>query len=220
MMKNTYVTIVFLLFTLTQVVAQKSGVNTKTPTEALDVNGNARVRSLANYDLSQINAPIVTQSNVGIIGKGQSVLVPIKTATGFNATDNSTAMFVIRRYEVGDWPDGSHTGYDTGMSTSKWEAVMSNVAFFTYYVDAPQNTALAKRYFGWQLESPTSGINSGKWVITGDVNGIREGYSNSPPLTTAQRPTTTRRTYVDILFINKKVVTNENRSVHDTDHTY
>lgn len=201
----------------------KVGINTTAPSEILEVNGTARVRDLpidgttnALYNGANTKATTFTATNPVLIdingNLGRSVnkdLVPNKNSGGFTANDASNAMFVIRRYTVKDWPTGSSgTGFDTGMSTAKWEAVMSNVSYrlsnrditsndssasntainnflnnlfgSEYYLGVPSKIAT----FGWTL-----GKNSGTWRVMGDFGGIVE-----------------QDTPVDILFINKNYV--------------
>lgn len=201
----------------------KVGINTTTPQEILDINGTARVRDLpidgatnALYNGAATKAttftataPVLIDVN-GNLGKAANKdLVPNNGATGFTATDASTAMFVIRRYTVTDWPSGQNSGagFDTGMSTTKWEAVMSNVSYqlsnryrtsddtsaantkinnFLSEVFGSEISASTKTIatFGWTL-----GKSGSTWRVIGDFASIQE-----------------QATPVDILFINKNYV--------------
>lgn len=201
----------------------KVGINTTTPQEILDINGTARVRDLpvdgatnALYNGAATKAttftataPVLIDAN-GNLGKAANKdLVPNNATTGFTATDASTAMFVIRRYSVTDWPSGQNAGagFDTGMSTAKWEAVMSNVSYklsnrnTTSNDTSAANTAInnfLSKLFGSEVNAATKttatfGWTLGKsgttWRVIGDFGGIAE-----------------QATPVDILFINKNYV--------------
>lgn len=203
----------------------KVGINTTTPTEVLDVNGTARVRDLpvdgaanALYNGAATKAttftataPVLIDAN-GNLGKAANKdLVPNNATTGFTATDASTAMFVIRRYSVTDWPSGQNAGagFDTGMSTAKWEAVMSNVSYKLSNRDTTSDDSSAantkinsflSKLFGSEFSATTKttatfGYTLGKsgtgttWRVIGDFGGIIEQV-----------------TPVDILFINKNYV--------------
>lgn len=196
----------------------KVGIKNTAPTEVLDVNGTMRVRDIqidgttnALYNGSTTKSTTFTATNVmmtdanGNLGKALNKdLVPNKNYTGFNALDNSTAIFVTRQYTVGDWPS-SGSGFDTGMSTTKWEAILSNISYqlaeryttsnnsnadnlhintFLTAVFGSEGTATTVQTFGWAL-----GKNSGTWRIIGDFNSIKE-----------------QPTKIDIIFINKKYV--------------
>lgn len=196
----------------------KVGIKHTAPTEVLDVNGTLRIRELqidgttnALYNGSTTKSTTFIATNVmmtdanGNLGKAVNKdLVPNKNYTGFNALDNSTAIFVTRQYTVGDWPS-SGGGFDTGMSTTKWEAILSNISYrlsdryttngsnaannpfintFLTSVFGSEGTATTVETFGWAL-----GKNSGTWRIIGDFNSIKE-----------------QPTKIDIIFINKKYV--------------
>lgn len=206
-----------------QAQTKKLGINTDRPTEVLDVNGTLRIKdvpvdnttnvlynggSSKNLRFTGTNV-LLTDAN-GNLGKADNKdLVPNKNYTGFNALDNSTAIFVTRQYTVKDWPSGQDggLGFNTGMSTSKWEAIFSNVSYklserystSREYPYTSNNVAinefLTKLFgsegsissvatFGWTL-----GKNNGTWRIVGDFDGIRE-----------------QNTLIDILFINKNYV--------------
>lgn len=201
-----------------QAQLNKAGINTAQPTEVLDVNGTMRVRDIqidgttnALYNGSATKSTTFTATNVmmtdanGNLGKALNKdLIPNKNYTGFNALDNSTAIFVTRQYTVGDWPS-QNGGFDTGMSTTKWEAILSNISYqlaeryttsnnsdannphintFLTAVFGSEGTATTVQTFGWAL-----GKNSGTWRIIGDFNSIKE-----------------QPTKIDIIFINKKYV--------------
>ncbi|WP_277111786.1 hypothetical protein [Chryseobacterium taklimakanense] len=199
----------------------KVGINHTAPTEVLDVNGTLRIREMqidgttnALYNGSATKSTTFTATNVmmtdanGNLGKALNKdLIPNKNYTGFNALDNSTAIFVTRQYTVSDWPSGQNSGagFDTGMSTTKWEAILSNISYqlsdryttngstaannpfintFLTSVFGSEGTATTVQTFGWAL-----GKNSGTWRIIGDFNSIQE-----------------QPTKIDIIFINKKYV--------------
>ena len=211
---------VLLSFSL-QAQLNKVGIKHTAPTEVLDVNGTVRIREMpidgstnALYNGSTTKSTTFIATNVmmtdanGNLGKAVNKdLVPNKNYTGFNALDNSTAIFVTRQYTVSDWPSGQNSGagFDTGMSTTKWEAILSNVSYqlaerlttsinsdynnrdintFLTNVFGSEGNATAVQTFGWAL-----GKNGGTWRIIGDFNSIRE-----------------QPTKIDILFINKKYV--------------
>lgn len=208
---------VLLSFSL-QAQLNKVGINHTTPTEFLDVNGTVRIREMpidgttnALYNGSTTKSTPFIATNVmmadanGNLGKAVNKdLVPNKNYTGFNALDNSTAMFVTRQYTVGDWPS-SGGGFDTGMSTTKWEAILSNISYrlsdrytttgstasdnpfintFLTNVFGSEGTTTTVQTFGWAL-----GKNNGTWRIIGDFNSIKE-----------------QPTKIDIIFINKNYV--------------
>ncbi|WP_313032244.1 hypothetical protein [Soonwooa sp.] len=211
---------VLLSFSL-QAQLNKVGINHTAPTEVLDVNGTVTIREMpidgttnALYNGSTTKSTTFIATNVmmtdanGNLGKAVNKdLVPNKNYTGFNALDNSTAIFVTRQYTVSDWPSGQNSGagFDTGMSTTKWEAILSNVSYklsdryttsgstaannpfintFLTSVFGSEGTATTVQTFGWAL-----GKNSGTWRIIGDFNSIKE-----------------QPTKIDIIFINKKYV--------------
>lgn len=206
-----------------QAQLNKAGINTAQPTEVLDVNGTMRVRDIqidgttnALYNGSTTKSTTFTATNVmmtdanGNLGKALNKdLIPNKNYTGFNALDNSTAIFVTRQYTVSDWPSGQNSGagFDTGMSTTKWEAILSNVSYklsdrlntstespysannatlnlFFNNIFGSEGTTTTVQTFGWTL-----GKSSGTWRIVGDFNSIQE-----------------QPTKIDIIFINKKYV--------------
>lgn len=186
----------------------KVGVNTETPTEILDVNGTVRVRSLpeegtvgihttgtntSTTNPSQAFTPkgIVVADENGVLGVSPGGL---SNSNGATADNNSTAMFVKKKYSTGDWPEGSLP--NTGFSTTKWDAILIP-------------TRLSKRQ-GRQLSVPfMSGANGGNdmaqvwldvipsngtWRVTGDVSDLSEDWEFT------------------ILFINKNyIVADENR---------
>ncbi|WP_300673098.1 hypothetical protein [Soonwooa sp.] len=202
-----------LLFVMSGAVAgfsqsnlKKVGIDTRKPTEILDVKGNMRVRSLpiAGVDMvattSQVFAPttplVNSNDTYNVIGKtNKAGLVPIKNLTSGITTDNSsTAMFVIKRFTVGDYPEGNDNknGFDTTMSVAKWEAIMSNVSYTFSFLDAAGNVFNDKHLMGWTLRP------NGTWRITGDINALQE------------------KGFVDVLFINKLYVPADDRSQYNT----
>ncbi len=175
----------FLNFAFAQV-----GVNSNTPTESLDVNGTIRVHNLP-IKASTSHNPVVNSENYNVIGKTtKGNLVPNKNVANFTADDNSSAMFVIKRYKISDYPSNG-AGFDTQMSSDKWEAFLSNVGFSFSEIRAIHNIFNEYHLHSWQLRTnPTLK----RWVIWGDINGVNENSN-----------------FVDILFIRKSVVAAENR---------
>lgn len=194
-----------LLFSSFLIYAQNKnvGIGTETPTEVLDVIETMRVRNLPNDGASYTDGtgvtktftaltPIVNSATQNVVGKtNKADLVPNNTTTGFDTTDNSKAMFVIKRFAVGDWPSQpGNVGIDTGMSSTKWEAVMSNVGFTFTTIQAIQNVFNELHLHSWTLFD-----NNTTWRITGDINGVNE-----------------KSDYVDILFIRKSNIATDSRA--------
>lgn len=177
----------------------KVGVNTNIPTENLDISGRLRVRTLPNQNTTNAistdtngngqetdnqtfsaNSIVVADKN-GVLGK-----IPSQTArrtTTNEEYNNSTSMFVIRRFEPGD----ANLHFDTGMSIDKWEAIMGG-AFFEYITTPPNPNPKVfpqSAAFGWKM---TSDKKTKTWKISGEINDIIE----SP--------------IIDVLFINKNFV--------------
>lgn len=208
---------------IAQTSLQKVGVVTPTPTEVLDVSGTLRIRTLPNDGTANaINTTpsggsagstnqtftalgsLVNDPNYNIVGSTTmaGTLTNKNIPAGFSTKDTSIAPFVIRRYNVTDWPSGKNdVGMDTGMSTANWEAVMSNVGFTIPLVQAIQNVFNQSHLHSYGLRAgltDKSVIGYENWRIMGDINGVQEA---SP--------------WVDILFINKKVVFSpDNRSTY------
>lgn len=176
---------------------QKVGINTTTPTETLDVNGTARVRSLPTYGAATPIGPVIKEDTYNVIGKSsKSDMVPGNTVPNFDTSDNSTAMFVIKRYKIGDWPSTmGNTGTELvdasggKMSTSKWEAILSNVGFTFTNINSVSNVYNENHLHSWQLTNKDQ-----YWKIWGDINGVQE-----------------KSDYVDVLFIRKTNVAAEAR---------
>lgn len=197
-MKNKILLFVGMVFgagIYAQTTPQKVGINTTTPTEKLDVNGTVRVRTLPDHGVN--GRPVIGTDTYNVLGKtSKSDMVPNNTNSNFDTTDNSTAMFVIKRYKIGDWP--SATG-DTGtelvdasggkMSTSKWEAILSNVGFSFTEINHAPNAFNQNHLHSWQLTNKDQ-----YWKIWGDINGVKE-----------------KSDYVDVLFIRKTNVAAEAR---------
>lgn len=198
--------LIFFIFCVQITIAQnkKLGINTATPTEMLDIQETMRVRVLPNNGTSYVNGqgssvvfnpvnPVVNSSDgYNIVGKNSKAeLVPNNLNSSFNTTNNSSAMFVIKRIFVDDWPsDNGNVGISTSMFADKWEAVMSNVGFNITVVDALSNVFNQRH-----LQSYTVFVNNlGEWRIIGDINGVQE------------------QSFVDILFIKKGVVAAETRT--------
>ena len=179
-----------------QTTPQKVGINTTTPTEKLDVNGTVRVRTLPDHGVN--GRPVIGTDTYNVLGKtSKSDLVPNNTNSNFNTTDNSTAMFVIKRYSIADWPSaagnvGTELTDASGgkMSADKWEAILSNVEF-TFGDVYVQNIFNEKHLHSWQLRNDGPGT---VWKIWGDINGVQE-----------------RSAVVDVLFIRKQNVAAEPR---------
>lgn len=201
------------LLTLTYTAnAQKSGVNTKTPTENFDINGTVRVRSLPNDGATNAHSttgtntasaskdqtftavnPVVADAN-GVIGQtDKAVLVPLNKTN--IVTNASTSMMVVRRYTVIDdlgGTDGKYSPtratveeFDTGMDVTKWEAFMSNAMWVITEGLASGNTPfLLNKTYNYRLKKTATG----NWKIIGDIANIKE------------------KGFVDILFIQKSVV--------------
>lgn len=200
----------------------KVGINTKTPTEILDVNETMRVRTIPNNKATYVDgtgtsktytaiSPVVVSDNYNVVGRTTKAdLVPNNTTSDFNTSDNSTAMFVIRRFKIGDWPSASgNVGTALGvyvpnttdptklvlvegstMSTAKWDAILSNVGFGFTKADEVKNVFNQKHLHSWQLIR-----KDGVWKIWGDINGMQE-----------------KSDYVDVLFIRKSNVASEERN--------
>lgn len=122
----------------------KVGINTETPTEIFDINGTVRVRSLpeegtagiyttgtntaaANANQTFTPTKFVVADENGVLGVSTTQQLG-DIATGSDATNattdnNSTAMFVKKRYSAGDWPSGIDR--NTGFSTDKWDAIIT-----------------------------------------------------------------------------------------------
>lgn len=205
----------------------KVGINTKTPTEVLDVNETMRVRTIPNHGTSYVDgtgatktytavSPVVISDSYNVVGRTTKAdLVPNNTTSDFDTTDNSTAMFVIKRFKIGDWPSASGNAgtalgvytpnpdtskppilvAGTTMSTAKWDAILSNVGFGFSKHDDVKNVFNQLRLHSWQLTNKDS-----VWKIWGDINGMQE-----------------KSDYVDVLFIRKSNVASEPRN---TLHNY
>ncbi|MGV4413709.1 hypothetical protein [Chryseobacterium sp. T1] len=193
-------------------VSAQIGINSATPTEVLDVNGTTRIRSLppigtsnsiytTGTDTSNGLAPsevfngstmIYSDAN-GVLGKSTSTtsnLMPNNTTTGFNTSDTSTAMFVIKRFTVADWPS-SGGGLSTGMSVAGWEAIMSNIQFNIPTNASTENIFAANALHNYRLLGPANDV----WKIIGDINAISDGNKS-----------------VDILFIKKTITASDART--------
>ena len=202
---NKLITIALITCLYNNVNAQ-IGVNTDFPTEVYDLNGTVRIRSLPSVGTANsiYTTGTNTQSGItptqtfngvnivysdanGVMGRSTSTtsnLVPNNTATGFSSLNASTSMFVIRRFNVTDWPSGIG-GFDTGMDLAGWEPVMSN-AMFTIGNDNPITTIYSSG--GSALVGYRMAASGTTWKIIGDINGVSEG------------------SVVDVLFIKKTFV--------------
>lgn len=223
-MKNKYI-LSAIFFYSTYSFAQV-GINTTTPTEKLDVNGTLRVRTLpnsgetnsiyttgpnssTNTPTQTFNAgrPMVTDAN-GVMGITTfSDLVPNSTlgATAFNTTNTSSAMFVVKRFNLMDDVGGTigryHPNYaggttagifngDTGMKVSDWQPIISNISF--KFRNETTNTGaqfIANNYYNYRVK----GTIGGTWRIVGDILNMQE------------------EAYVDVLFIRSSVVASDDR---------
>ncbi|ASW73769.1 hypothetical protein IQ37_06545 [Chryseobacterium piperi] len=157
------------------------GIGVIPATEKLDVNGNGRVRNLADGSNSITFPQTVVANANGVLGVYQGAPARDVTATPVPTVDtNSTAMFVIRRFSVGDNPN-----FDTGMAFNDWEAMMSNVAYTINTASGSGFVPNSTRATGYVLSKATGTT----WRIFGDIPGPNEGTS-----------------FVDILFIKKNYV--------------
>lgn len=195
------------------VAAQKVGVNTSTPTEILDVSGTLRVRDLptsgarnaiytigentasSNKDQSFNSTNIVVANQWGVLGKISSDkdLIPNDTTEGFDATNNSTSMFVIKRYSVSEADDNNDKSFDTGMSVANWEGIISG--WMLKFDDKSTATTAADFFnpdvkFGYRLKA----VSGGNWYIIGNVATVRE------------------KAEIDVLFIKKEFVAADTRT--------
>lgn len=190
------------------------GVNTDTPTETLDVKGTLRIRNLPLFGVGLIHTkengtasehpdqvftgkkPIVADIN-GVLGKATSYkdLMPHEGSSDplFTATDDSSAIFVIRRYYVTDWASNqdSGKGFDTEMSVKKWEGIISG--WMVGFSDNSIATSVGsffnqKETVGFRLRS-----DGNTWRIIGDIGTVREFQ------------------HIDVLFIKKTLVASEPR---------
>lgn len=190
------------------------GVNVETPTEVLDVNGVVRVRDLP--DSGKLNAIHTTGDNTasatatqtfepkyfvladerGVLGRTEKN--DITEAADVADLNNSKSIFVIQRVLLRDNADGRNNlkGYDTGMSTAKWEAMLS-VPKINYSASGDVSSALG-REAGWELSKASINGAEETWTIVGDVfNKVEEGYA-------------------DILFIKKEFVSVTTNRINDT----
>lgn len=208
----------------------KVGINTETPTEIFDVNGTVRVRSLpeegtagiyttgtntaaANANQTFTPTKFVVADENGVLGVSTTQQLG-DIATGSDATNattdnNSTAMFVKKRYSAGDWPAGQPA--NTGFSTAKWDAIItinkfgrSNTATYPQLTTNTVNrttvnaelekTFLAKQ--GQQVHLDLDGSGE-TWRVVGDIPEVNEAWGFT------------------ILFINKKYIASD-----ETVHVY
>lgn len=182
------------------------GIVTSTPTETVDVNGTLRVRDLPVKgekkvstigqdqvsDEKQVFKPtvVVVADNNGVVGKKSlATLVSEAYKANFNTTDDSSALFVIKRYNVGDWPSGGQQ-FDTGMSISKWEAFLSGwqTDFSNSSPDFAKAPGILRGEHGFRLIRDKRGT----WRLRGDI------------------PTAVEKQYLDVLFIKKRHVSYAN----------
>lgn len=193
------------LFGVSESYLSQVGIVTSTPTETVDVNGTLRVRDLPVKgekkvstigqdqvsDEKQIFKPmvVVVADNNGVVGKKSlATLVSEAYKANFNTTDNSSALFVIKRYDVDDWPSGGQQ-FDTGMSTSKWEALLSG--WQTGFTNRPNLKSIGGIFtieFGFRLDRGRGGT----WKLRGDMPKAKE------------------RQYIDVLFIKKRHISYAN----------
>lgn len=202
-MKKTKQTSLLITLIIGSILKAQFGINTNTPTEIADVNGTLRVRSLptpgttnsiyttgtntnsgSNPTQTFNGSTVIASDNNGVLGKmNTNNLVPITPLT--DTSNNSTAMFVIKRYAIGDYPT-----FDTEMSVSKWEPIISNVMFNHHTGNTVPGTYYYNGEFGYQIYSDD---NEPNWIIHGDINQVDES------------------SVTDVLFINKNYVSGDNR---------
>ncbi|MDO4763273.1 MAG: hypothetical protein Q4A00_02700 [Flavobacteriaceae bacterium] len=204
---------IVLTLTMITITAQQGnvGINTATPTENLDIKGTLRVRELPEngstntiyttgpdtssatktgaYNSTKI---VVTDAN-GVLGviNDEKDLLPNNTIAGFNAEDDSTSMFVVKRYTVTNAQTKTQAGFDTGMSVDKWEAIISGWMFkFTSNSTANHIVDILRKdtRLGFRLKS------AGTWKIIGDIERVEA------------------RSEIDVLFIKKAFVAAEDRT--------
>lgn len=209
---------VILGLTFVTITAQQGrvGINTATPTEKLDVKGTLRVRDLpvsgtdnaihttgedtsTNTKTSPYNSTkIVVADSWGILGKinDDKDLIPNNTVPGFSSDNNSTSMFVVRRYTVTDnSTSGTDSGksIDTGMSVANWEGIISG--WMTTFKNNTTATSAADFFnpnvkFGFRLKAE----QNGNWKIIGDIATVQETSE------------------IDVLFIKKEFVAADERT--------
>ena len=193
------------------------GINTKTPTEKLDVDGTLRVRKLPNdgevgiYTIGQdtnsgtsptqtfkASKPMMVDAN-GVMGTTTyGNLVPNSQQFGTVPAvipDSFNAMFVVKRFTLTDNAVGAGTyatsGMDTGMSVLNWQGIISNISFkLTSQTNDPNAAFVVGQPFNYRLQ----GEPTGNWKIIGDLPNMKE------------------TAFVDILFIKAGVVAAEDRS--------
>ncbi|MDO4763274.1 MAG: hypothetical protein Q4A00_02705 [Flavobacteriaceae bacterium] len=187
----------------------KVGVKTQTPTEILDVNGTIRVRKLPVKGASKASSGnpsaqasekytplnVLVSNDMGVIGTKSFAEVVAEPFKSKDTSDNSSAIMVIKRYEVSDWPSGQggRKGFDTEMSVDKWQALLTG--WMMESTNTQRNSSPAGVFgklgradeFGFQL------FNDGtKWRLKGDIATIQE------------------KQFIDILFIKRKFVSFKN----------
>ncbi|ASW73770.1 hypothetical protein IQ37_06550 [Chryseobacterium piperi] len=167
-----------------------TGIGIITPAQKLDINGNARIRGLP---VGTPPGTVVAQqagANGGVLGYSPGFPVMDVSSTGAAADTNSGAMFVVKRFSVGDWPSGQNggAGFDTTMESTKWEAFVSNIAYT--FGAGSATTIFGTAASGYRLKNDGS-----RWRISGDIPGINEVS-----------------VIVDVLFIKKGVVAADSRT--------
>lgn len=193
----------------------KVGIETNQPTETLDVNGTTRIRTLpqdgdvnAIYTLPDGNASnnkdqkytsenfVVADEN-GVIGIAKKKVVTVNSSD--DDYNNASSLFVIKKYILKDNPSirNGGAGFDTGMSTDKWEAIIS-LPFMKYNANGTQNPFTynggGSREWGANLVKGTDNI----WKVKGNIVNIHEEM------------------YIEILFINKDFVSASPERILDT----
>lgn len=191
----------------------------KQPTENLDVGGTLKVATLPPIDggkiytsgedsFSQVRDQnflpkyVVTANDVGVLGKKKiDKVFEEEFKESFTTTDDSSALFVIKRYNIGDWPKGQNSGkgFDTGMSVDKWEAFVSG--WMTSFSNSSQ---LQSNHYTQGFFSPSQSLGFRMvnwnepqyphWMLIGDMPSVQE------------------KQFLDILFIKKTYVASENRN--------
>ena len=179
---------------------KKTGINTNTPTEIFDVNGTLRVRTIDNNTgsingtsgLQEWNSLAASNDTYNVIGvNNNGNMVPLVNSSSKDTSNASSSMFVIKRFKIGDWPSqNGNVGINTGMSSKKWSAIMSNVGYTFTVIDDVNDVFKGKHLMEWGLFD-----NGTTWRIYGDIKGVQE-----------------KSDFVDILFINKAVVAQMTRT--------
>jgi hypothetical protein len=156
----------------------KVGVNTPSPTNILDVNGDARVRQLLDGSSATTYPRVVVADTNGVLAYN-STIVPLLTAST-DVTDNSPSMMVHKFYSSSDWVSGRTALTD--MSVAKWDAILTVTKMTKVSgTGALLNTA------GEPMELKVA-PGTTFWRVFGDIGGVVESFE------------------YEILFIKKNLV--------------